>query len=36
MGVMSYGEKVMICVFALLLILWAGVAGDAAWLSLCC
>jgi len=25
MGVMSYGEKVMICVFALLLILWAGV-----------
>lgn len=25
MGAMSYGEKVMICVFALLLILWAGV-----------
>lgn len=25
MGVMSYGEKVMVCVFALLLILWAGV-----------
>tara|TARA_R110001599_G_scaffold34194_1_gene109656 strand:- start:16638 stop:18104 length:1467 start_codon:yes stop_codon:yes gene_type:complete len=25
MGVMSYGEKIMVCVFALLLILWAGV-----------